>query len=274
MKPHEQGIFNQIGKKLAIPLSQLVGNAATEDVARLLEAYWCILLGKGAGSGWAIEAEINAAKSVIKNSHPVLFDVGANNGEWSLLFQKIFPEAQIFMFEPQPSCHSIIATKNIPNSELIPKAVSSQISVMQLYTTEENSEIASLHQRQDSYFQHNIFTPLEVETITLDSVIESSGLASIDFLKMDIEGHELDALKGATTSLQAGIIKALSFEFGSGNINSRTFFRDFWDLLHPLKYQIYRILPSSRLMRLKEYYEDCEYFRGVTNYIAVLDETA
>lgn len=274
MKPHEQGIFNQIGKTLASPLSQLFVNAATEDLASLLEAYWCILLGKGAGSGWALEAETNAAKSVIKNSRPVLFDVGANNGEWSLLFHKIFPEAQIFLFEPQPSCQQIIAAKNIPNSELIPKAVSSQSGVVQLYTTAENSEIASLHPRQDSYFQQNVFTPLEVETITLDSVIEHYGLASIDFLKMDIEGHELDALNGATNSLAAQKIKAMSFEFGSGNINSRTFFRDFWDLLHPLKYRIYRILPSSRLMPIKQYYEDCEYFRGVSNYIAVLNEIA
>ena len=274
MKPHEQGIFNQIGKTLASPLSQLVVNATTEDLARLFEAYWCILLGKGAGSGWALNTEINAAKSVIKNSSPIIFDVGANIGEWSLLLHKIFPESQIFLFEPQPACQQIIVDKNIPNSELIPKAVSSTSGVVQLYTSAENSEIASIHQRQDSYFEQNIFTPMEVETITLDSVIENHGLACIDFLKMDIEGHELDALKGATKSLEARRIKALSFEFGSGNINSRTFFRDFWDLLHPLNYQIYRILPSSRLMPIKEYYEDCEYFRGVTNYIAVLDETA
>jgi FkbM family methyltransferase len=274
MKPHEQGIFNQIGKKLAIPLSQLVVNAATEDLARLLEAYWCILLGKGAGSGWALDAEINAAKSVIKNSSPIIFDVGANNGEWSLLLHNIFPKSQIFLFEPQPACQKLIAAKNIPNSQLIPKAVSSKTGILQLYTTAENSEIASLHQRQDSYFQHNIFTAVDVETITLDSVIENYGLACIDFMKMDIEGHELDALNGAIKSLEQRRIKALSFEFGSGNINSRTFFRDFWDLLRPLKYQLYRILPSSRLMPIKEYYEDCEYFRGVTNYIAVLDETA
>jgi hypothetical protein len=95
MKPHEQGIFNQIGKTLASPLSQLVVNATTEDLARLFEAYWCILLGKGAGSGWALNTEINAAKSVIKNSSPILFDVGANNGEWSLLFHKIYPESRI-----------------------------------------------------------------------------------------------------------------------------------------------------------------------------------
>jgi FkbM family methyltransferase len=274
MKPHEQGIFNQIGKTLASPLSQLVVNAATEDLARLFEAYWCILLGKGAGTGWALDAEINAAKSVINKPCPVIFDVGANNGEWSFLLNKIFPNSQIFLFEPQPACQKMIMEKKIPNSELIPNAVSSERGIVQLYRTDETSGIASLHQRYDSYFESKIFTSIDVETITLDSVIEKYDISCVDFMKMDIEGHELDALKGATKSLEKQIIKAFSFEFGSGNINSRTFFRDFWNLLYPLKYQIYRILPSSRLMPIKEYYEDCEYFRGVTNYIAVLDETA
>lgn len=274
MKLHEPGIFNQIGKKLASPLSQLVANAATEDLARLLEAYWCILLGKGAGTGWALDAEINAAKSVINKSCPVIFDVGANNGEWSFLLHKMFPESRIFLFEPQPACQKNIVEKNIPNSELIPNAVSSEKGIFQLYTTDEISGIASLHPRQDSYFESKIFTSIDVETITLDSVIENYDISCIDFMKMDIEGHELDGLKGATKSLKKRIIKAISFEFGSGNINSRTFFRDFWNLLYPLKYQIYRVLPSSRLMPIKEYYEDCEYFRGVTNYIAVLDEIA
>ncbi len=271
MKPHEKGLFNQIGKTLARPLSQLVANPATEDLARLFEVYWCILLGKGAGTGWALDAEINAAKSVIKTPCPVIFDLGANKGEWSLLIHKVFPESRIFLFEPQPACQKMIMDKKIPNSELIPNAVSSERRVVQLYTIGETAGTASLHQRQDSFLENKIFTSIDVETITLDSVIENYDLAYIDFIKMDIEGHELDALKGATKSLEERKIKALSFEFGSGNINSRTFFRDFWNLLYPLKYRIYRILPSSRLMSIKEYYEDCEYFRGVTNYIAVLD---
>ena len=51
MKPHEQTVLNKMGKILAIPLSHLVANSMTEGVARLAEAYWCILLGKGAGTG-------------------------------------------------------------------------------------------------------------------------------------------------------------------------------------------------------------------------------
>jgi hypothetical protein len=62
----------------------------------------------------------------------------------------------------------------------------------------------------------------------------------------------------------------MSFEFGGGNINSRTYFRDYWDLLTRHGYEIYRILPGGRRLQIVRYDEDMEYFRGVSNYVAVL----
>lgn len=270
IKPNDQGKLNQLGKTLAKPLSKILVNPLTEDWTRLLEAYWCILTGKGAGTGWDLESEIAAAQSAITTAKPIIFDVGANNGEWSLLMSQLYPQAQLYLFEPQPECQQTIIDKRLPNMELIPYAVSSSARMTQIYTTAATSGIASLHPRQDTYFEQYDFFPLDIQTTTLDKVIEERQIDQIDFLKMDIEGHELDALKGAANSLEAKKIKALSFEFGSGNINSRTFFRDFWDLLHPYGYKIYRVLPSARLMEIKEYYEDCEYFRGVTNYLAII----
>lgn len=270
MQLNQRNTINRVGKSLAKPLSLIVANPLTQDFSRLIEAYWCILLGKGAGTDWAIDAEINAARFAIHTKTPVIFDIGANKGHWSLMLHQLFPEARIFMFEPQPGCQQIIREKNIPNATLIPCAVSEQRESAQFYASQGTTAIASLHQRRDSYFQHNEFVCVEVETVTVDDMVQEYNLKQIDLLKMDIEGHEFAALKGAKQSLEQGIIKALTFEFGSGNINSRTFFHDFWDLLHPLGYKLYRILPSSRLLPITSYYEDCEYFRGATNYLAVL----
>lgn len=273
MKPHERTFANRIGKSLAIPLSRLAVSSMTEGVVRLVEAYLCILQGKGAGSGWSLETEIKAALTQINNSTPVVFDVGANVGKWSLLLRKHFPDARIFLFEPQQACQKAISNLNIPNSVLIPKVASSATGqIVQLFSDADTSEKAAVHQRRDSYFSSSTFTPTDVETVTIDDVVRLHEIARVDFMKIDVEGHELDVLLGAKESLASRRIKAFSFEFGSGNINSRTFFHDFWDLIVPLGYKIYRILPSSRLMPIREYYEDCEYFRGVTNYIGVLSE--
>ena len=109
-----------------------------------------------------------------------------------------------------------------------------------------------------------------VATVTIDSVVEEEGIDTIDLLKMDIEGHELEALRGATSTLERGGIAALTFEFGSGNVNSRTFFRDFWELLTGHGYRIARMVPGGGTLAVERYTEDLEYFRGATNYVATL----
>lgn len=114
--------------------------------------------------------------------------------------------------------------------------------------------------------------PGVTKVVTLDSVIASERIEFVDFAKLDIEGHELFALRGAREALAERRIGALSFEFGSGNVNSRTFFRDYWDLLIPAGFRISRITPGGRRVPVPVpvYYEDLEYFRGVSNYVAEL----
>ena len=118
------------------------------------------------------------------------------------------------------------------------------------------------------------YTTVEVEVSTIDQVIESQTIDFVDFMKMDAKGHELFALRGARQSLASRKIGALSFEFGCGNINSRTFFRDFWELLTGAGFSIWRIAPSGKDVPVRDYYEDAEYFRGATNYVAELKPTA
>ena len=69
-------------------------------------------------------------------------------------------------------------------------------------------------------------------------------------IKMDIEGFELFALKGAQEALK-GQIQLIQFEFGGANIDSRTFFKDFWLLLSPT-FDIYRL--STKGLDLLSHY--------------------
>ena len=48
----------------------------------------------------------------------------------------------------------------------------------------------------------------------------------IDFFKIDVEGHEMDVLKGIGDKISN--IKLIQFEFGGCNIDTRCFFQDFW----------------------------------------------
>jgi hypothetical protein len=103
-----------------------------------------------------------------------------------------------------------------------------------------------------------------VEVTTLDLFCESVAISPIA-IKIDVEGHELDVLAGATNVL-AGV-KVIQFEFGGTDIDTRTFFQDFFYLLVPLGFRLWRHSPRG-LIPVTEYSERLEIF-FYTNYFAI-----
>jgi FkbM family methyltransferase len=256
----------QIAKVLIPTVSRFLSSDRAQTAISLSETGAALLQGKGAGSGWDLNAEITAARAFIRDGATV-FDVGANKGEWSRAIQERVANLRLYLFEPQKACAPFL---EIDGAVLTQAAVGEKNGRAVLHSPGDAAGNASLHERKDTYFQQQSFTSSEVELVSIDSFMASHAIASVDFMKMDIEGHELFALRGASRALARGAIRAMSFEFGSGNINSRTFFRDYWDLLTEHGYEIFRVLPRGRTLRIAKYDEDLEYFRGVSNYLAVL----
>jgi|SRR6185369_1476932 FkbM family methyltransferase len=272
MQLHRPTILNKAAKKLASPLSFVAGSKWLRTPFRVVDAYLNFLVGKGSGTGWDLSLEVNSALSRVYSESPVLFDIGANLGLWSKAVLEAVPRARLFLFEPSPGCQAEIRRQALPYEALIPAAVGRKPGRASLHFSSPIDGSASLYQRGDSYFRDRAYDSIEVEVVTIDSMIEQHRLEFIDFIKMDIEGNELEALLGAETALAGRRIGALAFEFGSSNINSRTFFRDFWSLLTARGFALSRITPSGRLLPITAYYEDCEYFRGATNYLAELKD--
>jgi len=105
----------------------------------------------------------------------------------------------------------------------------------------------------------------EIPVTRIGAFCESNGIEQIDFLKLDVEGHELKILIGASNMLRSGRVKFIQFEFGSCNIDSRTYLRDFFELLGH-EYRIYRIL-NRGLCPMNEYNDSYEIFK-LTNCLA------
>ena len=270
MQLHKPSFANRVGKRVAKPLSRVACSAWFHKPARMADAYLNFLLGKGSGTGWDMREEVRAAVKRIRRPRPVVFDVGANVGDWSQGLLRAIPDAKVYMFDPSPGCQSAIRQKALPGTTLFPCALGEMAEQKTYYSSSATDGSASLHSRRDTPFQDLTYHPATVAVRTLDEVIESEKIDFVDFMKMDIEGHELFALRGGRRSLAAGKIGALSFEFGCGNVNSRTFFRDFWELLTAANFAIYRITPGGKDILVGDYYEDAEYFRGATNFVAEL----
>jgi hypothetical protein len=107
----------------------------------------------------------------------------------------------------------------------------------------------------------------QVRITTVDDFCQSNGIDRIHLLKLDVEGYELKVLEGASRLLAARAIDFIQFEFGGCNIDSRTYFRDFFDMLAP-QYSVYRVVKDG-LKEIISYSETLEVFT-TTNYLCEL----
>jgi FkbM family methyltransferase len=207
-------------------------------------------------------------KDRIGPNAPIVFDVGANTGAFSRMITEACPEARVFAFEPHPKTFIRLLRGSLPGVECINSAVGSQIGVTLLYDTAASggSEHASTIAGAVDALNDRPVESGEVPLVTIDSFLGRRGISRIHLLKIDVEGAELEVLKGAGEAIKAGHIDVIQFEFNEMNVTSRVFFRDFWRLL--AGYSFYRLLPSGVLAipSYRSFY--CELF-AYQNILAV-----
>lgn len=198
----------------------------------------------------------------------VLFDIGANVGHYSLMLKRVFGrDAIIHAFEPSRLTYEKLLA-NVGGEASIQAhnfGVSDHPSEQLLYTDAEASGLASVYKRKLDHFDIHMDQSETVKFDTIDVFCTEHGVRHINFLKLDVEGHELKVLKGAIAMIEAGNIDYIQFEFGGCNIDSRTYFQDFFYLLKD-KYRLFRIVKDG-LQPIDRYAESQEVFI-TTNFLA------
>ena len=204
----------------------------------------------------------------------IIFDIGANQGDYSLAAIQVFQEKDnllLYAFEPSPTGFPLLQKnlKSYPNAKLYDFGFSSETEERLLYTDLRSTDCASLYKQDLSKYGLNA-QPLEsVRLTTIDEFCLAENISRIHLLKMDIEGHEIKALEGAQKLLDSDHPPIfIQFEFGSPNVISKTFLKDFFSILGK-KYKIYRIVRDG-LWSIPSYSEAIELF-GTTNYLAELN---
>jgi len=178
------------------------------------------------------------------------------------------------ILSPTRTALSEIAGSNLIPSSAIQQAVSYELEIKisdssgsaSLFADEAGSGLGSLTKRRLDHFRIAFDAEETVTTIRFEDywLAELQG-RPLDLVKLDIEGHELAALRGFGRALQA--TRALQFEFGGCNIDTRTYFQDFWYFFQEQGFELHRITPFGA-ERIRRYKERDEFFK-TTNYIAV-----
>ena len=203
----------------------------------------------------------------------VVLDVGAHTGTYALAARAAFgPRAQIHCFEPNPALFEFLQPRleHDPGIACHEAALSSESGSAPLFLDRTGSSRASLIEDSFDVTGRAIVHTHEVSVTTLDGFAGDAGISYIDVLKLDVEGHELEVLRGAGELLARGAIDVVQFEFGERNLASRTYLRDFFELLGP-SFTFFRITPRG-LVEL-EYRPKIEVFALETNYVAVSGKT-
>ena len=225
---------------------------------------------KLSGEKYFLEKEL--LKNLGKDRDCVFFDVGANVGNYSENLLCTFKNATVHAFEPLPLCVQKLKTiqSNFKDRLIVNNlCMSDEIGniTINTYDDDPESEHASIYQDVLTVIHKSKNAcGIPVIATTLDSYCEEHKIDRIHFIKIDTEGHEYKVLLGAKRMLQENRISYLQFEFNEMNVISRTFFKDFYDLLSE-NYSLYR-LNTYNLIPINSYDSLLEVFK-FQNFIAV-----
>lgn len=225
------------------------------------------LIGIGWGGRRTVSSEIKYVKSIIKNGS-IFIDCGGNIGNYSKEIIKNFNDPEIHVFEPSSKNIGILRKRFVNNNRIKINNIglSDKNSEAILFSDESGSALASLSKRKLYHLDIDFNVEEKIKLIKFkDYWSEKIKAEFIDLFKIDVEGHELDVLKGIGRKISN--IKLIQFEFGGCNIDTRTFFQDFWYFFNKHNFTIFRISPLG-LIELSEYKEIYESFT-TTNFLCV-----
>lgn len=205
-----------------------------------------------------------------QNEKIILFDVGANVGNYARVLDKEFAgvKRMIFSFEPFSSAFKKLEQLSgvIPDFNPVYLGLGDKTEKINFLSSTEFSEVGGLYNKDFSKYNFSLDLNEVVQFETIHAFCKQQGINKIHFLKIDVEGHDYFVLKGASDLLANRQIDFIQFEFGAANYLSKTYLYDFFQLLSP-NYRFYRLLKNG-FEEISVYNTDIE-IHIQSNFIAI-----
>jgi len=184
-------------------------------------------------------------ESIRNNSDWTLVDVGANEGDFIRAVHKLASPAAVIAFEPLPTLAPILASllEKIPNGWLKGVAVGAAPGELRLKCT-ANARLSSFleprHGIEQSYEpgDYKVSDSINVPVVRLDDEIPSN--TRIGLLKIDVQGYELEALRGARQTLSHTEALLLEINYVS-HYEGAASFEEVQQFLHAAGFRLYGV---------------------------------
>lgn len=154
-------------------------------------------------------AEIRAMLDILQPGD-VALDVGCHKGGWLYWMRRaVGPGGQVHAFEPQPELHAyladIVQTFGWKNVFIHPHALGSETGRSTLHVPDSTGTTSASASLVPEVALNETNLPPSahpVDVSTLDNFVQAQGLDRVDFIKIDVEGFEAEALSGAQQTLK------------------------------------------------------------------------
>ena len=218
--------------------------------------------------------ETNLIKRCVVPSK-IIFDVGAHKGLWTQIALKKEP-FQVHLFEPLPE-YSALLQKEFAEHILKKQcfvnnyALSNKEGLDSFFFYPDHPTLSSIYRREIGEKVHKLGTPISLGNVvvsTLDIYCAANSIESINYLKIDVEGAELDVVLGAERLLSQNSIDFIEFEYGGTYLDSGKTLQQVYAFLRSKGYKIFKATSSvcSEITIWDDKHEDYQY----AIYIATL----
>jgi FkbM family methyltransferase len=155
-----------------------------------------------------VAATVEHEPQPFASSYGTVVDVGSNRGQFAVFARQRWPTARLLCFEPLPGPRAVLTriANHLGNIQVLPYALSDGTGEERMHVTrsDDSSSLLSATRRQTDVYPDSV----EVEQVTvdvrrLDQLLTISELSSPILIKIDVQGAELDVLRGASEGLDS-----------------------------------------------------------------------
>lgn len=204
------------------------------------------------------------------NKEPVIFDVGAYKGAYTDFVLSVVPGASCYLFEPNTTLCKDLLKRGYKAFELV---LQDEVSGRKFYRCAGNAdELSSTYRRGVFDLKDAKIDVIDEikQGVTVDFFCTNNEIPFIDFLKIDVEGAELDVLHGAKKMLSEKKITFLQVEYGGTYPDAGITFLQVIEFVNQFGYSVYELIDGQLSYVYKEtFVEDYRFCNFLITHIDI-----